>query len=190
MTWEFFSRFRSKVCLRLHCFYMCVVYFEDAWGLCCVNSFLSLDTSGDETCDTVYQSGVENPPGGILPDRFMGEGGNWGKLSTRWGAGVDRWPRISPVKGSTDGLVFLRLGVLVGLSGCSSPSSKLDFMWYFLAGVLGEVELALDSFGDEAIDETMDEPSEKTDSELLDPPPGGFNTLLKFLASALSGIIS
>jgi len=96
---------------------------------------------------------------------------------------------ISPVKGSTDGLVFLRLGVLVGLSGCSSPSSKLDFMWYFLAGVFGDVELALDSLGEDVIDDTIEEPSEKTES-VLDPPPGGFNTLLKFLASALSGIIS
>ena len=79
--------------------------------------------------------------------------------------------------------------MLVGFSGCSSPSSKLDFMWYFLAGVLGDVELALDSLGDDAIDEAIEEPSEKTESE-LDPPPGGFSTLLKFLVSALSGIIS
>lgn len=103
----------------------------------------------------------------------------------RWGIGVVRWPRTSPVKGSMDGLVFFRLGVLLGLAGCSSPSSKFDLMWYFLAGVLGEVELALDSLGELDASEATDEPSENTDSELLDPPPGGFKTRLKFLASAL-----
>jgi len=125
----------------------------------------------------------------------VGVVGNCGRPeqpSIRCGIGVVRCPRTSPVKGSIDGLEFLDfLGVLmVGVSGCSSPNSKLDLMWYFLAGVLGDVELALDSLGEEAIDdEAMEEPSEKTESE-LDPPPGGFNTRLKFLASADSGIIS
>jgi len=110
--------------------------------------------------------------------------------SIRCGIGVERCPRTSPVNGSIDGLEFFFLGVLtVGVSGCSSPNSKLDLMWYFLAGVLGDVELALDSLGEDAIDEAMEEPSEKTES-VLDPPPGGFNTLLKFFASADSGIIS
>ena len=45
----------------------------------------------------------------------------------------------------------LLVGESMGWIGCSSPSSKLDFMWYFLAGVLGDAELALDSFGEDAI---------------------------------------
>ena len=74
-----------------------------------------------------------------------------------------------------DGLYGLLVGVLMGCSGWSSPSSKFDFMWYFFAGVLGDVELALDSFGDDAI-EQVDEPSEKIESE-LHPPPGAFKIL-------------
>ena len=49
-------------------------------------------------------------------------------------------------------------------------------MWYFLDGVFGEVELALDSFGEDAI-EQVEDVSEKTESE-LHPPPGAFKTLL------------
>lgn len=81
---------------------------------------------------------------------------------------------------------------MVGWSGCSSPSSKFDFMWYFLAGVLGDVELALDSFGDDAmehVDDALDDASEKMESELI-PPPGDFNTLLLFLASSVCGMTS
>ena len=78
-----------------------------------------------------------------------------------------------------DGLYGLLVGVFIGRSGCSSPSSKLDFMWYFLDGVFGDVELALDSFGEEAIEQVEDDVSEKTESE-LHPPPGAFNTLLKY----------
>ena len=70
------------------------------------------------------------------------------------------------------------MGESTGCNGCSSPSSKFDFMWYFLAGVLGDAELALDSFGEDAIetDDRSDDVSEKTESE-LHPPPGAFNTL-------------
>ena len=54
-------------------------------------------------------------------------------------------------------------------------------MWYFLAGVLGEVELALDSFGEDAIEQVDDlvddPPSEKIESE-LHPPPGAFKILI------------
>ena len=90
---------------------------------------------------------------------------------------------------SLDGLLVFFLGVFtVGMSGCSSPSSKLDFMWYFLAGVLGDVELALDSLGEEAMEtllllEATEAPSEKTDSA-EEPPPGGFSTRLNCLTSA------
>ena len=51
-------------------------------------------------------------------------------------------------------------------------------MWYFFAGVLGDVELALDSFGDDPIeqDDLSDEASENTESE-LHPPPGAFKIL-------------
>ena len=66
----------------------------------------------------------------------------------------------------------------MGWIGCSSPSSKLDFMWYFLAGVLGDVELALDSFGEDAIEHVEDDESEKVESE-LHPPPGALSTLRK-----------
>ena len=62
--------------------------------------------------------------------------------------------------------------------GCSSPSSKFDFMWYFLDGVLGDVELALDSFGDDAIEQVDEEVSENTESE-LHPPPGALRTLFE-----------
>ena len=51
-------------------------------------------------------------------------------------------------------------------------------MWYFLDGVLGDVELALDSFGDDAIEQVDDEVSEKVESE-LHPPPGAFRTLIQ-----------
>ena len=79
-----------------------------------------------------------------------------------------------------DGLYGLLVGVLIGRSGCSSPSSKLDFMWYFLDGVLGDVELALDSFGEDAMEqvEETEDLSENTESE-LHPPPGAFKTLLR-----------
>ena len=51
-------------------------------------------------------------------------------------------------------------------------------MWYFLAGVFGDAELALDSFGEDAIetDDRSDDVSEKTESE-LHPPPGALSTL-------------
>ena len=49
-------------------------------------------------------------------------------------------------------------------------------MWYFLDGVLGDVELALDSFGDDAIEQVDEEVSENTESE-LHPPPGALRTL-------------
>ena len=77
-----------------------------------------------------------------------------------------------------DGLYGLLVGESMGCIGCSSPSSKFDFMWYFLAGVLGDAELALDSFGEDAIetDDRSDDVSEKTESE-LHPPPGAFSTL-------------
>ena len=53
-------------------------------------------------------------------------------------------------------------------------------MWYFLAGVLGDVELALDSFGDDAMEHVDDaELSENTESVLI-PPPGDFKTLFKY----------
>ena len=51
-------------------------------------------------------------------------------------------------------------------------------MWYFLDGVLGDVELALDSFGEDAMEQVEDDVSEKTESE-LHPPPGAFKILLK-----------
>jgi hypothetical protein len=49
-----------------------------------------------------------------------------------------------------------------------------------LDGVLGDVELALDSFGEDAIEqvEDLEQVSEKTESE-LHPPPGDFIILLK-----------
>ena len=75
-----------------------------------------------------------------------------------------------------DFLYCLLVGESMGWIGCSSPSSKLDFMWYFLAGVLGDVELALDSFGEDAIEHVEDDVSEKTES-VLSPPPGDFSTL-------------
>ena len=68
----------------------------------------------------------------------------------------------------------------MGCIGCSSPSSKFDFMWYFLAGVFGDAELALDSLGDDAMEHVEDDVSENTDS-LLHPPPGAFNTLKKMI---------
>ena len=51
-------------------------------------------------------------------------------------------------------------------------------MWYFLDGVLGDVELALDSFGDDAIEQVDEEVSENTESE-LHPPPGALRTLIQ-----------
>ena len=45
-----------------------------------------------------------------------------------------------------------------------------------MAGVLGDVELALDSFGEDAIEHVEDDVSEKTES-VLSPPPGDFSTL-------------
>ena len=45
-------------------------------------------------------------------------------------------------------------------------------------GVLGDVELALDSFGDDAIEQVDEEVSENTESE-LHPPPGALRTLFK-----------
>ena len=68
------------------------------------------------------------------------------------------------------------MGESTGCNGCSSPSSKFDFMWYFLAGVFGDAELALDSFGEDAMEHVEDDVSENTDS-LLHPPPGAFSTL-------------
>ena len=43
---------------------------------------------------------------------------------------------------------------------------------------MGDVELALDSFGDDAIEQVDDEVSEKVESE-LHPPPGALRTLFK-----------
>ena len=45
-------------------------------------------------------------------------------------------------------------------------------------GVLGDVELALDSFGDDAIEQVDEEVSENTESE-LHPPPGALRTLFE-----------
>ena len=43
---------------------------------------------------------------------------------------------------------------------------------------MGDVELALDSFGDDAIEQVDEEVSENTESE-LHPPPGALRTLFE-----------